>query len=205
MGGWLGWLLRWVVSNLSWDAAKAWAYPTIIGLVMAAGVAVLAVIEGLPRSVILLMGVGAFAFGIMIVLGVHSLVQRLRLGPKGDTKTLDRGLAGHLHDRRRERDASDRFVIVQPLGPDKSYARADLDILSLKQRNTLFQHDGLMEDWYRGRRSDGSWPMVRFDGGVWLTFEELHGMPEQERSALLKGFDRGVARRWYMDRLKATQ
>lgn len=121
---------------------------------------------------------------------------------------LLRGMVDNLRDRQRERDAAkDRFVLVIPHGIDKVYSRTDVDGMSFVQRRKLFEHDGSMEEWYRGRRMDtGSWLMLRFDdpgpgGPVWLTFQELRNMPEPDRSAVLIKYN-GPIRRWYLERLE---
>ena len=120
---------------------------------------------------------------------------------------VPRGMAANLEDRRREREAKDRFVLVMPNGSDKSYARADIDTLSFIQRRKLLDQDGAMEEWYRGRRMNtGSWSMVRFDdpgpgGPVWLTFQELRQMPEPDRSAVLIKYN-GPIRSWYLQKLE---
>lgn len=121
---------------------------------------------------------------------------------------LIRSMAENLTDRRREREAAkDKFVFLVPGGPDKSYSRADVDLLSWTQRQRLFDQDGSSEDWYRGRRMDlGSWPMVRFDdpgpgGPIWMTFPELRNLSGPDRSAVLKKFN-GSIRHWYLRTLK---
>ncbi len=123
---------------------------------------------------------------------------------------LIRSMAENHTDRRREREvAKDRFVFLVPGGPDKSYSRADVDLLSWTQRQRLFDQDRSSEDWYRGRRMDlGSWAMVRFDdpgpgGPIWMTFPELRNLSEADRSAVLKKYN-GSIRHWYLGQLKGA-
>jgi hypothetical protein len=56
-----------------------------------------------------------------------------------------------------------------------------------------------------GRRNDGSWLMVRLEGGRWFTYGELVALPDEERKRLLNGIDRFWVKNWHLDQEKRAK
>jgi hypothetical protein len=191
-----------------WTVAAA-----LVSLGLAGLMARFSSLEGAPWPIVILGFSLVLVFtgaGLLMVVAAVSSYWGIRSPLRGKLQReaksqpndgLHSGLADQVSSMQRERAATDTFRVVQADLGIREFRRAELDRLSVTQRGKLFASDPAMEFWWRGRRDNGSWAMVRLEGGTWFTHQELTGMSEEERNTALRGYGRGVIRQWYLDQL----
>jgi hypothetical protein len=95
-------------------------------------------------------------------------------------------LISALNDRKLERN-SETFSFVQDNLSTHKYTRQELDNMAPSQREKLFTAAPEMEAWWRGKSiENGTWPLFRVKGGLWLSKEQIKQVPLEHHGAFWK-------------------
>jgi hypothetical protein len=95
-------------------------------------------------------------------------------------------LTSALNDHKLERRL-ETFSFVQDNLSIYKYTRQELDNMAPSQRERLFSAAPEMKAWWRGKSiENGTWPLFRVKGGIWLSKDQIGQIPSEYGDNVLK-------------------